>query len=427
MTTPGISDIPDVVDALRRGLPVLVLDDESRENEGDAIISASLATPEWVGWMIRHTSGYICAPMPDTRANDLGLPLMVVDSQDPHGTAYTLSVDAMDRASTGISATDRSHTLNVLADESSSASSLMRPGHVLPLRARHGGVLTRRGHTEAAVDLMLLAGLPPVGALAELVHDTGEMMRTPDVIALGAREGLPVTTVERIAEWLIDHPVDWPENAETPFVHHETSAHLPTAYGDFTVHAYRDLHNDETLLALVSTTPPTGLPLVRVHSECATGDIFGSLRCECGPQLHAALAQVAAEGGVVVYLRGQEGRGIGLLEKVRAYRLQEHGLDTVDANRALGYDDDLRDYGSAAAILADLGYRSIRLLTNNPDKVAQLERHGIDVAERVPLVVGLNAQNHDYLQTKRERMGHLLPASALATAQQDDPTEGEAE
>lgn len=416
----GWATIPEAVAALGAGRPVLVLDDADRENEGDAIFSAALATPEWVGWVVRHTSGYICAPMPDSYANRLGLPLMVVDSQDPHGTAYTVSVDAIDRAATGISATDRAHTLNVLARPESTPGSLMRPGHVLPLRAVPGGVPERRGHTEAGVDLMRLAGLPPVAGLAELVEDDGEMRRTASVLALGEEFGLPVVTVQQLADWLHAHQVDrWDGVRTHSLVFHETSAELSTAYGGFTVHGYRDLRTNETLLALTSTKRPEGLPLVRVHSECATGDVLGSLRCECGPQLHAALTQVADQGGVLIYLRGHEGRGIGLMQKIRAYRLQDdQGLDTVDANRALGFADDLRDYGTAADILRDLGSLSIRLLTNNPDKVAQLERHGIHVAQRVPLVVGVGARNRGYMQTKRERMGHLLPSSAIATAEE---------
>lgn len=398
------------LEEIRAGRPVLVIDDEERENEGDAILSAQLATPEWVGWMVRRTSGYLCAPMTDAYANRLGLPLMVADTEDPHGTAYTLSVDAADRAATGISATDRAHTFNVLADPTATASSLMRPGHVLPLRAVPRGLAARRGHTEAGVALMQLAGLSPVAAIGELVRDDGEMMRTPEILALGEAEDLAVVTVEQISGWVeASPPAEEPARA-IPLVHREIGARLPSAYGDFTILGYRDLHNDQTLLALVSATPVDDVPLVRIHSECATGDIFGSLRCECGPQLHESLGQVDAAGGVVIYVRGHEGRGIGLLQKLRAYRLQEDGLDTVDANRALGFPDDLRDYGSAADILRDLGFTRIRLLTNNPDKVAQLAANGIDVVERVPLVVGASEANAAYLDAKRARMGHLLPA-----------------
>ncbi len=404
----------EALDAVRAGKPVLVIDDESRENEGDAILSAQLATPEWVGWMVRYTSGYICAPMPDEIANRLGLPLMVVDTEDPHGTAYTLSVDAADRASTGISATDRAHTLNVLANPASTSASLMRPGHVLPLRALPGGIATRRGHTEAGVELMRLAGLSPVAGISELVDDHGEMLRTPEILAFGAEQGVLVITVQQISEWVAAATPASNPIAAAPRVHREVTAKLPTEYGDFEIHGYRDLHDNRLHLALVSATQPTGAPLVRIHSECATGDIFGSQRCECGPQLHAAMHEVAEHGGAVIYVRGHEGRGIGLLQKLKAYRIQEDGFDTVDANRALGFADDLRDYGSAADVVRDLGYTSIRLLTNNPDKVKQLEEYGIHVEERVPLIVGESANNAAYLDTKRERMGHLLPPSHLA-------------
>lgn len=412
----GLATLTEAIEAIRAGKPVFVIDDAERENEGDAILSAQLATPEWVGWMVRYTSGYLCAPMPDEVANRLGLPLMVEETQDPHGTAYTISVDATDRASTGISATDRAHTLNVLADPASTSASLMRPGHVLPLRAVPGGVASRRGHTESGVELMRLAGLSPVAAISELVNDDGEMLRTPQILAFGEAQHLPVVTVQQISEWVMAQPVsEAVAPAPVALVEREATAQLPTDFGDFIIHGYRDLHTGQTLLAVESTTPVVGEPLVRIHSECATGDIFGSQRCECGPQLHAALREVAAHGGAVIYVRGQEGRGIGLMQKLKAYRLQEEGLDTVDANRALGFADDLRDYAAAADIVRDLGYQSIRLLTNNPDKVAQLEEYGLHVGERVPLVVGANANNVAYLDTKRERMGHLLPTSSLAS------------
>lgn len=414
----GLATYEETLAAIRAGKPVLVIDDESRENEGDAILSAQLATPEWVGWMIRYTSGYICAPMPDAVAERLGLPLMVVETEDPHGTAYTVSVDAADRSSTGISATERAHTLNVLANPESTSASLMRPGHVLPLRSVPGGVADRRGHTEAGVALMRLAGLSPVAGISELVDDRGEMLRAPEVLAFGAAQDVPVVTVQQVSEWVASAGIESHSGQATgtvALVQREVTAQLPTEYGDFLIHGYRDLHTGLLHLALVSTTPPTGLPLVRVHSECATGDIFGSERCECGPQLHAALREVATSGGALIYMRGHEGRGIGLLQKLKAYRIQEQGVDTVDANRALGFADDLRDYGSAADIVRDLGYAEIALLTNNPDKVQQLEEYGIHIATRIPLIVGANVHNAAYLDTKRERMGHLLPASPLAT------------
>lgn len=408
----GRSSIPDALTALREGKPVLVADNEDRENEGDAIISAALATPEWIAWMVRHTSGYLCAPMPGDIADRLNLPYMTMHSQDPNQTAYTISVDATDRRSTGISAAERAHTLNVLGSPTSTAASVIRPGHVLPLRARPDGVLERGGHTEAAVDLMRLAGLYPVGSLAEMVHDDGTMVRYPDLVRIGEEAGLPVITVAQIVEWRGAHP--YPEAAPTDRreparVSFDVETELPTAYGDFRVRGYHDQRTNAEHLALLGQRQSEQVPLVRVQSECLTGETFGSLRCECGPQLHESMRMIAAEGGAVIYLRGHEGRGIGLLDKLRAYKLQDGGLDTVDANLALGHQDDEREYGAAAAILHDLGIERIRLLSNNPDKAAALRAHGIAVDDQVPLIVGTNAINQRYLETKRDRMGHILP------------------
>jgi 3,4-dihydroxy 2-butanone 4-phosphate synthase/GTP cyclohydrolase II len=410
--TAGRSSIPEALAALREGRPVLVADNENRENEGDAIISAALATPEWVAWMVRHTSGYLCAPMTEDIADRLDLPYMELHSQDPNQTAYTVSVDAADRLSTGISAADRAHTLNVLGAPRSTAASLMRPGHVLPLRARPGGVLERGGHTESAVDLMKLAGLYPVGSLAEMVHDDGTMVRYPDLVRIGEEFGLPVITVAQIVEWRGSHPSpDTPasDQREPNRVSFDVETRLPTAYGDFQVRGYRDQRTSVQHLALLSRRRVDQPALVRVQSECLTGETFGSLRCECGPQLHESMRMIAAEGGAVIYLRGHEGRGIGLLDKLRAYKLQDGGLDTVDANLALGHQDDEREYGAAAAILHDLGMERVRLLSNNPDKAAALRAHGIAVDDQVPLIVGANAINQRYLETKRDRMGHILP------------------
>ena len=408
----GRSSIPEALAALREGKPVLVADNENRENEGDAIISASLATPEWVAWMVRHTSGYLCAPMPNDIADRLNLPYMEMHSQDPNQTAYTISVDAADRLSTGISAADRAHTLNVLGSPESTAASLMRPGHVLPLRARPGGVLERGGHTESAVDLMQLAGLYPVGSLAEMVHDDGTMVRYPDLVRIGEENRIPVITVAQIAQWRQEHPVAAPEpddQREPDRVSFDVETRLPTEYGDFQVRGYHDKRTNVEHLALLSRHQSRGAALVRVQSECLTGEAFGSMRCECGPQLHEAMRRIAADGGAIIYLRGHEGRGIGLLDKLRAYKLQDRSLDTVDANLALGHQDDEREYGAAAAILHELEMERIRLLSNNPDKVKALEAHGITVTAQVPLVVGANAVNQRYLETKRDRMGHTLP------------------
>ncbi|HEY9424783.1 MAG TPA: GTP cyclohydrolase II [Microterricola sp.] len=422
----SLSTMPEVIAALRAGKPVIVADDEGRENEGDAILSAELASQEWIAWMVRNTSGFLCAPMPADFADRLGLPLMVEANEDARNTAYTITVDAAERVTTGISAGDRARTLRVLADPDSQPSSLIRPGHVLPLRAVAGGVRERAGHTEAAVDLMLMAGLSPVGVIGELVADDGEMMRLPGLLELGDREGLPVTTVAAIAEWLHAQHVGETDAAapvtENVRVNFEVETTIPTTHGPFRVRAYRDRTSGADHVAIIAGEPGSQSPLVRVHSECLTGEAFGSLKCECGPQLDAALATIQRDGGIVIYLRGHEGRGIGLINKLRAYRLQEDGLDTLDANLALGLPADSRDYGAAAAILDDLGIDTVRLLTNNPEKVRQLELHGVRVGERVPLVVGVGAFNEGYLETKRDRMGHSINDQQLANAN-DDPIE----
>ncbi len=394
--------IPEALAALRAGRPVLVLDDDDRENEGDAILAAATASPEWVGWMVRHTSGYLCAPMPTDWADRLGLPLMVSNNADPLRTAYTVSVDAASGVTTGISASDRATTLRVLGDPNATASDLIRPGHVLPLRAKPGGVFERRGHTEATVDLCRLAGLPPVGAIGEIVHDSGEVMRTPDVLALGEAEGLLVITIGDLVVWRDLH-----DRVELTAV-----TTLPTAYGAFALHGYLDLRTGDEHLALIS---PRGLitagqaPLVRVHSECLTGDTFGSRRCDCGRQLDDSLAVIARQGGALVYVRGHEGRGVGLLAKLSAYALQDAGADTVDAQIQLGLPIDAREYGAAAAILAAEGVMRAELLTNNPAKADGLRSAGIEVAGLRPLIVEPNSDNSFYLATKRERMGHFLP------------------
>ncbi|MEP7018805.1 MAG: 3,4-dihydroxy-2-butanone-4-phosphate synthase [Actinomycetota bacterium] len=395
----GLSSIEQAFEALKSGLPVLVLDDEDRENEGDVILSAATLTTEWMAWTIRHTSGYICAPMPEGFADRLGLPPMVANNQDPRGTAYTVTVDAAEGVTTGISAADRAHTIRLLAQEDSTASGFTRPGHVVPLRARPGGVLVRGGHTEATVDLCRLAGLAPVGAIGELVHDDGSMMRLPAVLELGAQHHLPVITIEALIAWRKRH--DRVERlAET---------RLPTRHGVFRVVGYRDLLTGDDHLALVS---PKGLPgrapLARLHSECLTGDVFGSQRCDCGPQLERSLERVAAEGGIVVYLRGHEGRGVGLISKLQAYALQDNGFDTVDAQTELGLPIDAREYAAGGAILADLGLSAVRLLTNNPMKVNAMRDYGIEVAAVERLSIAPGVYNETYLRTKRDRMGHDL-------------------
>ncbi|WP_158862624.1 GTP cyclohydrolase II [Leifsonia sp. AG29] len=409
----SLATIPQALAELRAGRPVIVVDNESRENEGDVVLAAELASQEWIAWTVKNSSGFICAPMTNEIADRLELPVMVVDNQDARGTNYTVSVDAADRLSTGISAADRAHTLRVLSDLEATPASLHRPGHILPLRAVDGGVRERDGHTEAAVDLLKLAGMTPVAAIAEIVADDGEMMRLPGLIELGEREGVLVITIEALIAHLQEFHCDQQLESVTPVpetsrVIFEVETTVPTIHGPFRMRAYRDRMTGADHVAIIAGTPRREGTLVRVHSECLTGEAFGSLKCECGPQLDAALDTVQQEGGVVVYLRGHEGRGIGLINKLRAYRLQEDGLDTLDANLALGLPIDARDYGAATAILQDLGVESVRLLTNNPEKVRQLEEHGVEVEERVPLVVGVGAFNEGYLETKRDRMGHTI-------------------
>lgn len=418
MSDLTLGTVEEAVAALQAGRPVIVADSPDRENETDVILAAQSATTQWVGWTIRHSSGYLCAPMPASRADALELPLMVPHSQDPRRTAYTVTVDAADGVTTGISAADRARTLRVLADPGAGPHSIIRPGHVLPLRAVPGGVLHRAGHTEAAVDLCRIAGLEPVAGIAELVHDDGSMMRLRDAARLAREEGLVVLTIADLAAWRREH--DDLAGAEQPpaperRVAHTGTASLPTRHGRFTVHGYRDLRTGSGHAALVAAEPatPAPVPVVRVHSECLTGDAFGSLRCDCGPQLDAALAKAAAEGGAVVYLRGHEGRGIGLLSKISAYALQDEGRDTVQANLDLGLPADRREYGAAAAILSDLGLVRIRLLTNNPAKVAGLTAHGITVDEVLAHEVGRTPENLAYLRTKAEQMGHLLSPETL--------------
>jgi len=402
-----LSDIPDALEALAEGRPLLVVDDADRENEGDVIIAASLASPEVLAWMVRVTSGYLCAPMPAELADRLDLPPMVAVNQDPRATSYTVSVDAASGITTGISAADRARTLNVLANPGSVPADLIRPGHILPLRAVPGGVRERAGHTEAAVELMQLAGLPPVGAIGELVNDDGTMMRLPEILELGEATGYPVITIADLIAHLEGRPTGEIVRRPPP-VSLRAETTVPTTHGPLRIRAYRDAGTGYDHLALISD-PIGDTPLVRLHSECLTGEAFGSMKCECGPQLDAALDTIAKEGGIVVYLRGHEGRGIGLVDKLRAYRLQEDGFDTVDANTALGLPVDRRSYEGAARILEDLGAQRVRLITNNPDKVHQLEAHGIEVVEQVPQLVGVHDSNRGYLSAKRDRMGHLLP------------------
>ena len=381
--------------------PVVVVEDADRENEGDLIFAAERATPELMAFMVRHTSGFICAPLTEADADRLELPPMYHTNQDRRGTAYTVTVDAREGVSTGISAADRAHTVRLLADPTTTLADLSRPGHVVPLRSKAGGVLRRPGHTEAAIDLALLAGLRPAGVLCELVNDDGTMMRVPELELFAKEHRLVLITIADL--------VAYRRRTERQ-VEQVAEARLPTRFGNFRIFGYRSSADGAEQVALVYGDLGDGSDvLVRVHSECLTGDVFGSLRCDCGPQLHAALARVAAEGrGVVLYIRGHEGRGIGLLEKLRAYQLQDGGADTVDANLLLGLPADARDYGTGAQILYDLGVRTMRLLTNNPAKRAGLEGYGLEIVGLVPLPSRPHPENVRYLRTKRDRMGHLL-------------------
>jgi 3,4-dihydroxy 2-butanone 4-phosphate synthase/GTP cyclohydrolase II len=431
--------IEEALEQLRAGRPVLVADHADRENEADAVIAAQSATDEWLAWIIRHSSGYLCAPMPAGRADALALPLMVPNSEDPRRTAYTVTVDAAAGVTTGISAADRARTLRVLANPASGPGDLIRPGHVLPLRAVPGGVLHRGGHTEAAVDLCRLAGLEQVAGIAEMVKDDGGMMRLPDAAALADRAGLALVTIADLIAWRVTRGDSAP-TAGTPGagggrdggavrVVRANEASLPTAHGVFQIIGYRDARTGAEHVALVARDAAgrIGGNAVRVHSECLTGDTFGSQRCDCGAQLDAALARAARDGGAVVYLRGQEGRGIGLLAKIDAYALQDRGRDTIQANLELGWPVDRREYGAAAAILKDLGLERIVLMTNNPAKVEGLTAHGIALERVEPIAVGRNPHNAAYLETKARRMGHLFEPDSIQAAGRGVGRRGNAE
>ncbi len=398
-----ILGIEKAISDIAAGRPVIVVDDEDRENEGDLIFAAEKATPELLAFMVRYTSGYICVPLTEADCDRLDLPPMFHTNQDVRGTAYTVTVDAKEGVSTGISAADRAHTIRLLADENAVAGDFTRPGHVVPLRAKEGGVLRRPGHTEAAIDLAVLAGLRPAGVLCEIVSqkDEGDMARREELEVFAAEHELTIISIADL--------IDYRRRKEVQVVR-VAEARIPTAHGTFRAVGYDSKLDGIEHIALVYGDIEDGENvLVRVHSECLTGDVFGSLRCDCGPQLDAALAAVAAEGrGVVLYMRGHEGRGIGLMHKLQAYQLQDNGHDTVDANLALGVPADARDYGQGAQILVDLGIKSMRLLTNNPAKRVGLDGYGLTIVDRVPLPIRPNAENLRYLRTKRDRMGHEL-------------------
>ncbi|KGM19289.1 Riboflavin biosynthesis protein RibBA [Corynebacterium auriscanis] len=398
-----LDDVSAAIADIKAGKAVVVVDDEDRENEGDLIFAAELATPELVSFMVRYSSGYICVGMPHNDCDRLGLPPMVARNEDVRGTAYTITVDAAEGVDTGISATDRARTIKLLADPQSTIGTFNRPGHVVPLRARDGGVLVRQGHTEASVDLAVAADLRPAGALCEIVseEDPTTMARLPELRRFADKHDLKLISIEQLVEW---------KRKNTSVVERQVETRMPTSYGEFRAIGYTNIVDGTEHVALVAgdVTGADDVP-VRVHSECLTGDVFGSKRCDCGEQLHLAMREIARAGkGVLIYLRGQEGRGIGLMPKLRAYVLQDEGLDTVDANTEQGLPVDVREYSSAAQILSNLQVKSVALMSNNPHKADKLSDYGISVSRRIPVELPPNPENIVYLRTKRDRMGHQL-------------------
>lgn len=392
--------IPEAIEEIRAGRMIILVDNEDRENEGDLVIAAEHCTPEVINFMATHGRGLICVPMTQTRAQQLELDLMVENNQDKYGTAFTVSVDAREGTTTGISAHDRAKTVQVLIDDKTIPGDLRKPGHIFPLAARKGGVLVRAGHTEGVVDLTHLAGIKQAGVICEILNDDGSMARRPDLDKFAEKRGLKIATIADLIKF---------RQHKERLVHRVSEANLPTSFGDFTIIAYQTEVGAATHVALVrGNVEGKENVLVRVHSECLTGDVFGSLRCDCGSQIHRAMEMVNKEGiGVILYMR-QEGRGIGLDNKIKAYHLQDKGMDTVEANIELGFPPDLRDYGIGAQILVDLGLHKIRLLTNNPKKVIGLDGYGLEIVERVPIEVEPHDENVDYLRAKRDKMGHLI-------------------
>ena len=392
--------IPQALEEIRRGRMVIVVDDEDRENEGDLVMAAEAVTPEAVNFMTRFGRGLLCVPMTADRLSHLNLPLMVDENTSRHGTMFTVSVDARDGTTTGTSAFDRAVTIKALTDPRSASEEFARPGHIFPLQAMDGGVLRRAGHTEATADLARLSGFAPVGVLCEILADDGSMARLPTLEVFAGEHGLKMVSIADLIRYRL---------RRDPFVRREGETRLPTHHGEFRAVVYENTLDGTSHLALVrGEVAGNGPVLVRMHSQCLTGEVFGSLRCDCGEQLRAAMEMVARAGrGVIVYIR-QEGRGIGLTNKIKAYALQDGGKDTVEANVLLGFPADPRDYGVGAQILVDLGLHEIRLITNNPQKRAGLEGYGLDVVERIPLEIPPNAENYHYLKTKRHKLGHLL-------------------